>query len=646
MAARWINLAFVATLATCPALADTTPGLLVRWYDIGQEMAWVPELAPDQLPNIVRVVPTLDLNSERKDFAPLEDNFLTEVVGVLKIDQAGTYTLRLISDDGALLWLDGRQRIDHDGPHGATPKDVKLELTAGEHALRIAHYNGHGDAQLTLQWLPPGAAPDKFELIPPTALGHAADTQRDTAPGQKKIIPPLRRGLPGDGRPLGRAHPGFVANKGAVLAPEPDMLVKNGFVCVHGPLGDDPVAWLPGGATEGDGAAVYTPFPEPYLDQGLVVLPTESLRIATERIGGSVGVTQGAALRFGEGPEPPLKSTGRTVFEVRTVRARANGLEIEFTKPLDPRVGWERESYYVEQWPFDWEGGVGPVRDGVPVPVQSASVLGDRTKVFLEISGTAPSRVYYVRLLPPCLSADGEKPWSTEIWYTMLALPMDLKGDVYPPPAAEPQNMLTEEEKQAGWRLLFDGQTTKGWRGFKKDACPDGWKVINGCLVRVGPGGDIITEEQFEDFELQLEWRISPAGNSGIFFHVSEAYGWPWETGPEMQVLDNAEHADGKNPKTSAGSNYALYAPSKDVTEPIGFFNKVRILVNKGHVEHWLNGVKVVEYELGSPEWEKAVAESKFKDMPHYGREKKGHIDLQDHGDKVWYRNIKIRVLE
>ena len=135
------------------------------------------------------------------------------------------------------------------------------------------------------------------------------------------------------------------------------------------------------------------------------------------------------------------------------------------------------------------------------------------------------------------------------------------------------------------------------------------------------------------------------AKEKGIFFHVDESKGASWETGPEMQVLDNAEHNDGKNTTTSAGANYALHAAERDLTRPIGFFNEARIVVNEGRVEHWLNGEKIVEYELGSDDWKSRVAASKFAGMPNYGKAGKGLIVLQDHGDRVWYRNIRVRPL-
>jgi hypothetical protein len=154
-----------------------------------------------------------------------------------------------------------------------------------------------------------------------------------------------------------------------------------------------------------------------------------------------------------------------------------------------------------------------------------------------------------------------------------------------------------------------------------------------------------MTVDQYSDFELQLEWKIAKGGNSGIMFWATEDDEYAWKTGPEMQVLDNVAHKDGLDPRTSAGSNYALHAPTQNVAQPAGEYNQARLLAKGTHIEHWLNGVKIVEYEIGSPDWEARVAASKFATMPKYGRNRKGHIVLQDHGDKVWYRNIKIRPL-
>ncbi|MGH7495392.1 MAG: 3-keto-disaccharide hydrolase [bacterium] len=206
---------------------------------------------------------------------------------------------------------------------------------------------------------------------------------------------------------------------------------------------------------------------------------------------------------------------------------------------------------------------------------------------------------------------------------------------------------LSLEDQNAGWKLLFDGKTFEGWRGFKMEGVPKGWQITKNGELYFKPkgGGDLMTVAEFQNFELQLEWKISKGGNSGIFFWVTEDDEYSWKTGPEMQVLDNTHHKDGLDPKTAAGANYALHAPSREVTRQAGEFNEARILVKGTHIEHWLNGAKIVEYEIGSTEWETLVAASKFGELPKYGRNRKGHIVLQDHGDKVWYRNIKIRLL-
>jgi hypothetical protein len=210
-------------------------------------------------------------------------------------------------------------------------------------------------------------------------------------------------------------------------------------------------------------------------------------------------------------------------------------------------------------------------------------------------------------------------------------------------------NTLTDGEKSEGWKLLFDGKTTSGWHAYRGKDVGDKWKVIDGALVlgqKDGKrGGDIVTDGEYESFDLKIEWRVTKGANSGIMYRVSETKGAPYETGPEYQVLDNKNHGDGKNVKTSAASAYALYAPTRDATKPVGEWNQARIVVKGNHVEHWLNGEMVVEYEFGSDDWNKRVAASKFSGMDRFGKESKGHIDLQDHGDEVAFRNIKIKVL-
>lgn len=215
--------------------------------------------------------------------------------------------------------------------------------------------------------------------------------------------------------------------------------------------------------------------------------------------------------------------------------------------------------------------------------------------------------------------------------------------------AAMESNTLTAAEKKDGWELLFDGTTTTGWRGWKQDTAPEGWKAVDGALTRVAKAGDLITKDQYASFDLMFEWRLAKNGNSGVFYHVAEAPDLPntYTTGPEYQLIDNDGHPDARNgPDRLAGGNYALHAPVNAAPKPIGEWNQARILVDGPHVEHWLNGVKAVEYELWSADWKDRVEKSKFKAMPRYGLEKTGHIALQDHGDEVAFRNLKIKVLD
>ncbi len=214
-------------------------------------------------------------------------------------------------------------------------------------------------------------------------------------------------------------------------------------------------------------------------------------------------------------------------------------------------------------------------------------------------------------------------------------------------PAQEPAPAgIPLEEFREGFRQLFDGRTLAGWRGFQKEGVPDGWQVVDGAITRVGPAGDLVSAQVFRDFELRLEWKVAPGGNSGIFYRVSEeGVQHAYESGPEMQVLDDAAHPDGKSRLTSAGACYGLYPAPAGVVKPAGEWNAVRIIVRGTHVEHWLNGQRVVSYELGSPDWEAKVKASKFAEWPPYGRAKEGRIGLQDHGDRVSYRNIRIKVL-
>ncbi|MCH2476173.1 MAG: DUF1080 domain-containing protein [Gemmatimonadetes bacterium] len=214
------------------------------------------------------------------------------------------------------------------------------------------------------------------------------------------------------------------------------------------------------------------------------------------------------------------------------------------------------------------------------------------------------------------------------------------------PLTAQEHNRLTAAERAAGWQLLFDGNSLEGWRGYNSEFMPTGWSVENGLLTRTGPGGDIITEQQFGDFELYLEWLVGPGGNSGVLVRAVEGQEEVYHGAPEMQILDDAGHPDGRSPLTSAGSNYGLHGAPRGIVKSAGEWNSSRIVVVNNQVEHWLNGDKVVEYELGSADWLRRVANSKFAQWPEYGRASRGHIGIQDHGDRVSFRNLKVREIK
>ncbi len=217
---------------------------------------------------------------------------------------------------------------------------------------------------------------------------------------------------------------------------------------------------------------------------------------------------------------------------------------------------------------------------------------------------------------------------------------------------------LKNMESNNEWKSLFDGRTTKGWRNYKSETIGSSWVVEDGVLklevepadngrTRAKDGGDIITVDQFENFELALEWKISECGNSGIMFNVVEGadYQRVYHTGPEMQILDNSCHPDAKIHTHRAGDLYDMIPCSEETVHPPGEWNEVRIKVLNGHTEFYLNGTKVVEFTMFGDEWKSMIADSKFKDMPGFGKFRKGHIALQDHGDEVAFRNIKIREL-
>jgi Domain of Unknown Function (DUF1080) len=217
--------------------------------------------------------------------------------------------------------------------------------------------------------------------------------------------------------------------------------------------------------------------------------------------------------------------------------------------------------------------------------------------------------------------------------------------------------LLTNEEKNEGWISLFDGLTTKGWHKYGGAPVGSAWKVVDGMLYldasqqedwQIKGGGDIVTDEEYENFHFKVDWKIDTCGNSGVVFNINEdsaKYKWPWMTGPEVQILDNSCHPDAKIVKHRAGDLYDLVSAVPETVKPALEWNTAEIKSQNGTLEIYLNGSKVVTTTMWDEGWKKMIAGSKFKDMKDFGTYKKGRIGLQDHGNKVWFKNIKIRKL-
>jgi len=206
-------------------------------------------------------------------------------------------------------------------------------------------------------------------------------------------------------------------------------------------------------------------------------------------------------------------------------------------------------------------------------------------------------------------------------------------------------NEPTAAEKAAGWKLLFDGKTLNGWRHFRNhEPIKEGWVAEDGCLNRVGEAGDIISDAEFTDFDLRWEWRLTPGANSGLKYFVTEERASA--LGHEYQLIDDSRHADAlRGAKWQTAAFYDVLPATNRTIKPVGEWNQARVLAQGNHVEHWLNGAKVLEYELGGETVKAAVAASKFKGVAGFGTKIKGHILLQDHGDEIWFRDLKIREL-
>jgi cytochrome c551/c552 len=451
---------------------------------------------------------------------------------------------------------------------------------------------------------------------------------------------------------------------------------------------DPPVVWLPQDEVGNSPTQPLTLIEGPYAGQMIHgdIFNGGLKRVFLETINGvSQGAVfhfsagfQGAINRLARGPEgaiyvgvigsPPnwgeygkpwhglerMTWVGNEAFEMQSVQAQADGLLIALTQPLSAEQQLAPSDILVKQWfyhPNEQYGG--PKYDETELRVTSVELLNDSRSLRLQIPGLKSGHVVYLRLDDRLRSASGHSLWTAESWYTMNAIP-----------EGEPE-LAKSQSTGEGWRELFDGHTMDGWRNYGGDENNvRKWTVQEGTLALVqegifpmwdmiksaafgGPGGDLVYyREKFQDFELSLQWKISPGGNSGIFYLVKdETENVSWRTGIEMQILDNDEHSDGKIHTHRAGDLYDLIAADPETVKPPGEWNDVLIRIKDNVIEHWLNGVKVVSVVRGSEEWNALVEASKFSDMPGYGKSESGFIALQDHGDPVWFRNIRVRDL-
>lgn len=453
----------------------------------------------------------------------------------------------------------------------------------------------------------------------------------------------------------------------------------------EGMIQDEPVVWLP---QDEIGNSPSTPV---YIDKG----PYKGQMIHCEVTHGGIkrvyvekvnGIYQGVVFRFSQGleaginrlawaPDGSLLAGGigvsgnwgqtgklnyglqrlvyneKTAFEMLKVKAKSDGFEIEFTEPIGIGQNITKEHFQIEQFYFQPTAEYGGPKMNLEVLKPEAfSLSKDRKRVSFKLNGLKGKHVVYFRIKRPFRSATNQELWTTEAWYTLTGIPanqpVNIETDL------TQNNELSAAEKEQGWKLLFDGKTTNGLRNYNSQTLGSKWVVSDGTLLfkgqGAGQGGDlVITDKPYENYELSLEWKVSQGGNSGIIYNVNEdpKYATPWLTGMENQILDNSRHPDGQIEKHRAGDLYDMIESKFVTVNSAEEWNSAILKVDQGHVEHWLNGYKVVEYDLWNAEWDAMVAGSKFSEMPDFGKSKQGHVILQDHGDKVWFRNIKIREL-
>ncbi len=484
----------------------------------------------------------------------------------------------------------------------------------------------------------------------------------------------------------------FVAdNEGDWLPSSKILRVRNGafygsrsvdFEGTEGLEEDPPVVWLPQNEIGNSPSQPVRLNVGPYKNQMLHGEVTHGglKRVFVEKVG---SVYQGAVFRFTQGLEAGINrsvwgpdgslyvggvgSSGNwghegglwyglqrltfeedNAFEMLTVKAKKGGFELEFTQPINQLAKITPEVFEVSQWYYlPTENYGGPKMEEESLKIVKVHLSENRKTVFLELDGLKEGHVVNLRIKDPFISENQTSLWTTEAWYTLNKLSTEESSIVNPQSFID--NSLTEAEKQAGWELLFDGKSTNGWRNFNEQSLRKQWVVEKGELhLKHGGGKDLVLPGgEYENFELKMDWKLEPNGNSGLMFNVveSEKYTVPYVTGPEMQMLDNDGHPDGRIEKHRSGDLYDMIKCQFVTANNGGEWNSIRLVINNGHVEHWQNGYKVVEYQMFDDHWNELIANSKFKNWEGFGMAKKGLIVIQDHDNELWVKNIKIKKL-
>ena len=338
-----------------------------------------------------------------------------------------------------------------------------------------------------------------------------------------------------------------------------------------------------------------------------------------------------------------LLATADNTLAVSAVSPRSNGLLVRFNEPVPADFAWDPSAFSVQQVRA---GTAGATADGDYLPVLSATPGADGRSMFLEVPGLARSNAVMLRSNYQPLRADERTFW-TRSWLVATRPLPTAAGTVRPAPNTLGVNRLSAAEARDGWKMLYAGGDLNQWRAFRGTEVPAGWRSEGGWLKQAagGGGGDLITREQYENFEFSMDFVLTPNCNSGLMFRVNEDFEPSWSSGPEIQIADDGGQSNSTGIH-SCGAMYELFPPNEQKNlRPAGYVNTFLIRMNRGHGEHFLNGVKIVDYQIGSDAWNKAVAASKFAEFPQFAASERGGLVLQDHGTVVWYRNIKVRDL-